>query len=1661
MIEYEELRVRLWRLAPARYLVLANGHARAVASTRIDPEVDLRGRLLALIEQELQDGGDHPGDMAETATREVGEQLFGMLFPGRVADCLAESARWAERNGRGLRLRFSLPAELCDLPLELLVAPEPHGRLVRQRRTSLVRSVRGLAMSEHRLPAPEAQRTGLRIVVVAADPEPDGNAIPQRLELDDEVAGLRELRRRVPGVAIEVLGEPGGKRASVDDLRGVLEQDPKTPTIVVVLGHGVPPGHDRAGAVVLDSPGGRALQVSARALAMAVANTASVRLVVLNLCSGAAPLHGDPRTGVGQEIVTQGVPAVVAMQTDVADRVVAHFTPTLLAALGRNDPIDEAVAAARHNMVDPAATTSVAWASPVLLLHEQCGHGWLFKVVEFADGRDTTNHHAADWLDDGQSAVATVKKPEGVLHLDTLIRASRFLRVQRRWEEAAGLIDLVPPNRDAGDELRALTDEAQCELAVDALGRFVESRETPSGTAPPVTLNDLATLPADVRAGLEAELNLIDRAAADHRELERAVASEDWERAECLAQQILERFPDGFRDTTRLRETARRELSRTRDHQEAVALAANCQWAEAEAAFEALGDYHDTPFRRWYCAGRVAENENDPQRAAECFARADGVDDAPLRLALNSLAVAERDEDWPEAARWAEEAERLGGIDPEPAAYARARMAQQVAEHDEDGWAQAESELSGLPPQYRDTRDRLPYVRGRAAAARGDWPATIEGFGHLPDDHEDGAVGRYRNWARAKVAEANADWQAVVDALRSLGDGPVVTSLRELAKGHIAAATDDWDGALAHWRAVPEPDPDLGDLIAYAQGRSAENQAQWDDALEVYDALPDDLRDVPARRNYVRGRAAEAVPDWCAAAEHYGRAPAAADATARRPYARARCALEREAWDEAAALAASLTHSEAPVLRAYASGRGAAANQRWAEAAELLDTCKGWHDAAAHASYCRARDEEEHGRWSVALAHLDGVDVADGGDRRQRLRWLLDTFPWADVLGDAMLVPDPAAAASDSYPYFALSAIGIGPDATMAEMKSAPLRALRRGDPALAEIATTMQGWERRLATDLDLYPVQDPEALRRALGGLEPEVGRDPFDALCAPLDADVPLLLLWHRRRDDAIEAWEARLAADPSDLAAAHCLAICSRWSARELDEAGALELGVVAWRRSIGCWAMVVGDDTYGEQWRAWRAATYAFRIPPSSLATVRRNVLGGLRDELEATAERHERDQRPSLAARYRRRALEVRIESVGRELLARVGGRLPIDGEGVSMVACGPLLLPQLGLTERFARLVADLVRRAEEDLTDAEATEDPAPEQLVDLRAAFSLLGPALALLNAGRPVGALASLPDLAALTITPAGAACGGPDAPRHPSPTECPECRAYLDSNPAYAFLEGREARLLQDWARLAVRGHLGTVLGLLRDAGDVGAAVDAVDAAVATGDRAGLAARTRVEVAAGVADAARAVVDDAEAVHEARVDTVISFLERVEGLRLGSHDRLQAALAEACYRRAGRLDEIQAPDVRDYESAIHDLRRAIEVRPTYLMARATLVRQLVDRARDFPEAVEPVETVAEAAAIAAEGLRQGSGHEFLRLAMTRTADLARSLVYRSMTEDELVERLQQPHGPNRNLRDRVLDALTAVADDPGSAQARDTFLVTWRRWSEPEEGAGRA
>ena len=110
--------------------------------------------------------------------------------------------------------------------------------------------------------------------------------------------------------------------------------------------------------------------------------------MLLNACEGARPGQQDLLASTAATLINSGVPAVLAMQYEVADSAAVEFSTTFYESLADNLPVDAAVAEAR-NAINFRNARSLEWAIPVL--HMRAPDGQLFSVT---GANQAANPHA-------------------------------------------------------------------------------------------------------------------------------------------------------------------------------------------------------------------------------------------------------------------------------------------------------------------------------------------------------------------------------------------------------------------------------------------------------------------------------------------------------------------------------------------------------------------------------------------------------------------------------------------------------------------------------------------------------------------------------------------------------------------------------------------------------------------------------------------------------------------------------------------------------------------------------------------------------------------------------------------------------------------------------------------------------------------------------------------------------------------------------------------------------------------------------------------------------------------------------------------------------------------------------------------------------------------
>ncbi len=289
--------------------------------------------------------------------RQFGERLFKAAFADDVGACLLFSLAEVAKSGAGLRIRLRLDPdvpELTELPWEYLYTPQFSGFLALSDSIALVRYVQQLQPPQLLNVTPP-----LKMLVLAAQPD---NVLPLKIEeewhsLQRALAGLRgQDLLRVERLAAAT------PEALLDRLRSDVVH------MLHFMGHSYFDPETRTGNLVLEDMQGRATFVSAAQLGAIVRDHAALRLVFLNACDGARGDQDDAFAGVAQQLVIQGVPAVVAMQFPISDSASLTLTREFYEGLANGEAVDTALTWARKavSLAGPTETPPAEWGTPVL-----------------------------------------------------------------------------------------------------------------------------------------------------------------------------------------------------------------------------------------------------------------------------------------------------------------------------------------------------------------------------------------------------------------------------------------------------------------------------------------------------------------------------------------------------------------------------------------------------------------------------------------------------------------------------------------------------------------------------------------------------------------------------------------------------------------------------------------------------------------------------------------------------------------------------------------------------------------------------------------------------------------------------------------------------------------------------------------------------------------------------------------------------------------------------------------------------------------------------------------------------------------------------------------------------------------------------------------------
>jgi CHAT domain-containing protein len=202
----------------------------------------------------------------------------------------------------------------------------------------------------------------LKILVVISSPEnlPD-------LDVDDEESRIREaLAKHVASghVQLDVVRE-----ASIRNITQQLRAE--SYSVFHFIGHGE--FENDRGMIALVETDGSARWLDEEAFGNIFLGNRAIGLAVLSSCRGASVSSHQALRGVAPNLIQRGLPAVIAMQYEVADATARQFADEFYHSLALGWPVDAAVQGARNAISIEVGVDTPDFATPVLYMRAKDG----------------------------------------------------------------------------------------------------------------------------------------------------------------------------------------------------------------------------------------------------------------------------------------------------------------------------------------------------------------------------------------------------------------------------------------------------------------------------------------------------------------------------------------------------------------------------------------------------------------------------------------------------------------------------------------------------------------------------------------------------------------------------------------------------------------------------------------------------------------------------------------------------------------------------------------------------------------------------------------------------------------------------------------------------------------------------------------------------------------------------------------------------------------------------------------------------------------------------------------------------------------------------------------------------------------------------------------
>jgi hypothetical protein len=365
LLEYLELKIRVTSDGAGGFRTYADGPSGVASGEFVPPfsdeEVD---KIVGDISEQIGRGTRRAETPEDALVKHFGGVLFDALFEDEIRDLYYGSLRAAQDQRKGLRITLALTnvPKLLLVPWEYLY-DEPNFLVI----SDFTPIVRYLDLRRTRDPI-EIERP-LRILAMVSSPK-------RLVELDVEQEQTnidRALARLKAEGAVDITWL---EEATLDELMRCL-RDGGPYHVFHYIGHGEYDDEREDGVLFLEDERGRPDAVSGLHLGATLLGHTSLRLATLNACDGGRGAGDDPFAGVASSLVQSQIPAVVAMQFPITDRMAARFSKWFYESLAAGYPVDRALAQARLAMFNKRS--GIEWGTPVLFMRQD---GRIFDIPD-------------------------------------------------------------------------------------------------------------------------------------------------------------------------------------------------------------------------------------------------------------------------------------------------------------------------------------------------------------------------------------------------------------------------------------------------------------------------------------------------------------------------------------------------------------------------------------------------------------------------------------------------------------------------------------------------------------------------------------------------------------------------------------------------------------------------------------------------------------------------------------------------------------------------------------------------------------------------------------------------------------------------------------------------------------------------------------------------------------------------------------------------------------------------------------------------------------------------------------------------------------------------------------------------------------------------------